>query len=95
MPANLHIEVSVALLRDRKTLRSVSREAHLPFETIRNVIGGRFGMKKKIPSSAAARVLRALRPYLPEDFVAQINREFPSIFAPSVTRHKKKQRGPR
>lgn len=81
MPVNLHIEVRVALLRNGKTLRGVSREAALPFATIHDVLRGRCGLKKKMPSVCAFRVLRALMPYLPADFAAELRREFPQVFA--------------
>lgn len=81
MPANLHIEVRVALLRDGKSIRSVSREAKISDKTIFNVITGRCGTKKDEPSVAAVMVLRALMPWLPATFAADLRKEFPGYFA--------------
>ena len=95
MPDNLHIEVRVALLRNGKTLRSVSRDTEIPVQTISDVIMGKRGCKKRMPSVGAFRVLRALMPYLPADFADDLKREFPKNFTAAPAARKTAKRGRR
>lgn len=90
MPENLHIEVRVALLRNGKTLRSVSRDAALPIQTMSDVLLGKRGNRKVEPSTGAFRVFRALMPYLPSDFAKDLRREFPQFFGQPTTKPSKR-----